>query len=130
MAGHRHVFLASALFLAGGCYQGTEEPADIAATRDMHNNALTFNGIVFNGLTFNGLTFNGLTFNGLTFNGLTFNGLNLDGTSFSGFYWNGKKFVFRSGEDMVGSEFNVRYTQWVNGKKLSEEFVLHVDDIY
>jgi len=145
MAGNRHVIFASALFLATGCYQGTDEAADIAVTRDQKFNALSLNGLSLNGLSLNGLSLNGLSLNGLSLNGLSLNGLSLNGlslnglslnglslngTEFSALFFNQGKLVWRSGTDFIGAEFTIRASgKDQYGKTVYEDFVVRIDDM-
>ncbi len=140
MAASKQIFFASVLVLSTGCYQGLEFESDIETTRKASFNAISINGISINGLSINGLSINGLSINGLSINGISINGISINGISINGISINGSELtatyidggveVTRSGEDMIGAEWDLHAVQ-VNGQgqEVTEDFMIRIDDV-
>jgi hypothetical protein len=141
MAGHRHVIFASALVLAPGCYQGSDEAADIATTRSIgfnnvalqgiHLQGINLQGINLQGINLQGINLQGINLQGINLQGINLQGINLQGTEFGGLLKINGKWIWRSGEDLIGAEWRLRIAgKDENGKPTTEDFVLRFDDIY
>ena len=133
--------LAASLSGAVGCYQGVGGEADIVTTRSEEFNGVQLQGVQLQGVQLQGVRLQGVQLQGVKLQGVRLQGVRLQGvklqgvklqgTTFSGVVLQDGQSVDRSGEDLIGAEWDVEITSADGqGNPVEEEFVLRFDDIY